>query len=291
MPKTKSIGIIGGTGFYDIPGIEWIDERTIDTPFGSPSDTYKIGTMDELMIIFLPRHGRDHTILPSEINARANIYGMKSLGVEWLLTTSAVGTFREDLPPQEIVIVDQFVDRTKKGNRHTFFGNGIIAHISFSHPVCNELSSLVYQAGKEVTDRIHHGGTYLNIEGPAFSTRAESILYKSWGMDVIGMTSIVEAKLAREAEICFTTLAIVTDYDSWHEDLEVVSTTGVLENFNKSVATARKIVEATLQQFNLERNCGCKDALRDALLTDVQTLPREKMNKFGVLLEKYLPNK
>ncbi|MBS1272234.1 MAG: S-methyl-5'-thioadenosine phosphorylase [Candidatus Marinimicrobia bacterium] len=290
MAQKKSIGIIGGTGFYDIPGIEWTDERVIETPFGNPSDAYRIGTLDELEIVFLPRHGRHHSILPSEINSRANIYGMKSLGVEWLLTTSAVGSFREDLPPQDIVIVDQFVDRTKDGNRQTFFGNGVIAHIGFSHPICNELSSLVYEAGKEVTDKIHMGGTYLNIEGPAFSTRAESVLYKSWGMDVIGMTNIVEAKLAREAEICFSTLAIVTDYDSWHEELDVVSTTSVIENFNKAVVTARKVVESTLRKFQLERNCACKDALSDAFLTDVSTLPREKLNEFGVLLEKYLPN-
>ncbi|MCF7805628.1 MAG: S-methyl-5'-thioadenosine phosphorylase [Candidatus Marinimicrobia bacterium] len=289
MAQQRTIGIIGGTGFYDIPGIKWDEDIEIDTPFGAPSDAYRLGTFNDLKIVFLARHGRQHHIMPSEINVKANIYGMKSLGVEWILTTSAVGSFREDLPPQDMVVVDQFVDRTKTGARHTFFGDGVIAHIGFSHPICDELATHFYNAGKSVTDNIHKGGTYLNIEGPAFSTRAESILYKSWGMDVIGMTSLAEAKLAREAEMCFSTLAIVTDYDSWHEGLDAVSTTAVIENFQKAVVKAREVVAAALQDFTLPRECKCESALEDALLTDPATIPLKKRQDMGVILEKYLP--
>lgn len=283
----RTVGIIGGTGFYDIPGIHWEDEVARETPFGAPSDTYRIGYRGDLRLIFLPRHGREHSLLPSEINYRANIYGMKALGAEWLLSTSAVGSFREDIPPRHMVVVDQFVDRTKDGVRHTFFGNGVIAHIGFSHPVCAELSEHLIARGSEVTTNLHPGGTYLNIEGPAFSTRAESSLYKSWGMDVIGMTGMAEAKLAREAELCFATLAIVTDFDSWHEDLEVVSTSSVLENFQKAVANAREVVAAALDDFTLPRECECGSALQDALLTDVEKMAQERQNAFGILLEKY----
>jgi len=283
----KTVGIIGGTGFYDIPGISWEDEVQLETPFGKPSDSYRIGNYNNLQILFLPRHGRSHSLLPSEINYRANIYGMKSLGAEWIISTSAVGSFREDLPPQHMVVVDQFVDRTKDGGRHTFFGNGVVAHIGFSHPVCGELSELLYSGGSQITDSIQMGGSYLNIEGPAFSSRAESNLYKSWGMDVIGMTGLAEAKLAREAELCFSTLAIVTDYDSWHEELEVVSTSAVIENFQKAVAQARNVVANALDNFSLSRQCGCRDALEDALLTDIGSLDESVREQFGILLEKY----
>ncbi len=284
----RIVGIIGGTGFYDIPGIEWETEKQIDTPFGQPSDTYKIGRLGNMTIIFLPRHGSEHSILPSEINHPANIYGMKSLGVEWLMTTSAVGSFREELSPRDIVVVDQFVDRTKHGDRHTFFGNGVIAHIGFAHPVCEELAGHLYASGKEVTDTIHPSGTYLNMQGPAFSTSAESKLYKSWGMDVIGMTSLAEAKLAREAEMCFATLAIVTDYDSWHEQFDAVSTAAIIDSFNKAVGTAQKIVAKSLEKFNLQRSCDCKGALKDALLTDVRTLEKSQRERLGVILQKYI---
>lgn len=286
--QNKIIGIIGGTGFYDIPGIEWETEKHINTPFGQPSDTYKIGRLRDMTIIFLPRHGSDHSILPSEINHPANIYGMKSLGVEWLMTTSAVGSFKEELSPRDIVVVDQFVDRTKNGDRHTFFGNGVIAHIGFAHPVCGELAGHLHASGREVTDNIHPSGTYLNMQGPAFSTSAESKLYKSWGMDVIGMTSLAEAKLAREAEMCFATLAIVTDYDSWHEEFEAVSTAAIIESFNKAVGTAQKIVAKSLENFNLLRSCECKDALKDALFTDVRNLKKSQRERLGVILEKYI---
>lgn len=287
MSQEKTVGIIGGTGFYDIPGIEWDEEQQVATPFGDPSDAFRVGHFNDIRVIFLPRHGRHHSIMPSEINYRANVYGMKSLGVEWILTTSAVGSFREDLPPQDMVIVDQFFDRTKDGNRPTFFGDGVIAHIGFSHPICPELAEHIYTSGRQITETIHKGGTYVNIEGPAFSTRAESILYKSWGMDVIGMTSLAEAKLAREAEICFSTIAIVTDFDSWHEDLEIVSTASVIENFNKAVAVAREVVAETLDSFTLTRNCECKNALSTALFTDVSAIDNETADKFGVLLKKY----
>lgn len=284
----RTVGIIGGTGFYDIPGIEWEEEVAVSTPFGLPSDSYRVGTIHDLQVVFLPRHGRDHSILPSEINSKANIYGLKSLGAEWLITTSAVGSFREELAPQDIVIIDQFVDRTKDGQRHSFFGNGIIAHIGFAHPICPELSSYLYKEGSEVTSKIHQGGTYLNMEGPAFSTKAESQLYKSWGMDVIGMTSLAEAKLAREAEICFSAIAIVTDYDAWHDDIEAVSTQSVIENFNKAVGTARRLVANVLEKFALPRECDCGHALENALFTDLTQLDEKTKDRFGALLEKYI---
>ncbi len=284
----KIVGIIGGTGFYDIPGIRWNDEVTLDTPFGEPSDSYRIGNIQDVQVIFLPRHGRDHSLLPTEINFKANIYGLKSLGAEWLITTSAVGSFREELAPQDMVIIDQFVDRTKAGSRHTFFGNGLIAHIGFAHPVCEELSGYIYHEGSLVTEKIQHGGTYLNMEGPAFSTKAESQLYRSWGMDVIGMTNLAEAKLAREAEICFSTIAIVTDYDAWHEGVEAVSTQAVIENFHKAVGTARELVGNILRKFDLPRNCACQHALENALFTDLQQLDEQTRQRFGTLIEKYL---
>jgi len=284
----KTVGIIGGTGFYDIPGIEWEEEVSVSTPFGQPSDSYRVGNIHDLKVVFLPRHGRDHSILPSEINSKANIYGLKSLDVEWLITTSAVGSFREELAPQDMVIIDQFVDRTKDGRRHSFFGNGIIAHIGFAHPICPELSSYLYKEGSEITSKIHQGGTYLNMEGPAFSTKAESQLYKSWGMDVIGMTSLAEAKLAREAEICFSAIAIVTDYDAWHDDIEAVSTQAVIENFNKAVGTARNLVANALEKLTLPRECDCGQALENALFTDLTQLDEKTKDRFGTLLEKYL---
>ncbi len=284
----RTAGIIGGTGFYDIPGVQWKTEKAVETPFGQPSDTYKIGSIGDLTLVFLPRHGQSHSILPSEINHQANIYGMKSLGVEWLITTSAVGSFREELAPQDIVLVDQFVDRTKNGDAHTFFGNGVIAHIGFSNPICEQLSGYLYQVGSKITHRLHKGGTYLNMHGPAFSTRAESKLYKRWGMDVIGMTSLAEAKLAREAEICFSTIAIVTDYDSWHDEFEAVSTTAIIETFNKAVDTAREIVSTALETFDLDRSCECKDALKDALFSDMESLDEAAKKRLRVILEKYL---
>lgn len=287
-PEEKIVGIIGGTGFYDLPGIEWETEQEVETPFGQPSDQFRIGYTDGLKVIFLPRHGRNHSKMPSEINYRANIYGMKSLGVEWLITTSAVGSFREKLPPKDLVLVDQFFDRTKNGARQTFFGDGLIAHIGFANPVCDELSEFLYENRGESGNRIHKGGTYLNIEGPAFSTRAESVLYKSWGMDVIGMTGLIEAKLAREAELCFSTIAIVTDFDSWHKELEAVSTAAVLDNFQQAVGDARELVSNTLQNFSLTRQCDCQHALKDALLTDVSHLDQEAKMRMGILLEKYI---
>jgi len=282
------IGIIGGTGFYDIPGIEWKEEKRIETPFGKPSDVYKIGRFQNLTIVFMHRHGSNHSILPSEINHPANIYGMKTLGVEWLITTSAVGSFKKEIAPRDLVVVDQFVDRTKNGEKHTFFGNGVVAHISVADPVCPELAKHLYQSGKEVVKNIHPAGTYVNIQGPAFSTRAESRLYKSWNMDVVGMTGLAEAKLAREAEICFSTLAIVTDYDSWHDELEVVSTANILDTFNKAVDDARMVLARTLEQFDLHRSCGCKIALKDALFTDVENLNREQKERLAVILSQYL---
>ena len=284
----NTVGIIGGTGFYDIPGIEWDSEHAMKTPFGEPSAKYKVGRFNGLNVVFLPRHGVRHSILPSEINFKANIYGLKALGVTRLITTSAVGSFRETLPPKHMVLVDQFVDRTKSGERHTFFGQGIIAHISFSKPTCPELRNYLYSVTRGITDGIQNGGTYLNIEGPAFSTRAESILYRSWGMDVIGMTSIAEAKLAREAEMCYSNLAIVTDFDSWHEEREEVTTSAVVENFNRAVDTAREVIARALSGFELPGNCSCQSSLQNALLTDVGSLDSAATEHLDILLKKYL---
>lgn len=284
----KTVGIIGGTGFYELPDIDWQDEQEVKTPFGEPSDRYLIGHLNDLTVIFLPRHGSNHHLLPSEINFRANIYGMKALGVEYLITTSAVGSFREELPPKDLMLVDQYFDRTKSGERQSFFGNGVIAHVGFANPVCLELTAQIYANRDGLEGQLHKGGTYLNIEGPAFSTRAESILYKSWGMDVIGMTGLAEAKLAREAELCFASIAIVTDFDSWHEDLEAVSTSAVLENFQHAVSDARTLVANTLKNFNPGQRCSCNTALQDALITDVANLDNEAKLRMGVLLEKYL---
>ncbi|GAG25526.1 unnamed protein product, partial [marine sediment metagenome] len=220
MTRAK-IGVIGGSGLYEMKGLKVIEKIKLNTPFGNPSDSFLIGSLDEVDVVFLPRHGTGHRILPSELNFRANIYGMKELGVEWIMSVSAVGSMKENFYPGDIVIPDQFFDRTKK-RINTFFGDGIVAHVPFADPVCPDLSSILFKAGKGIGAKIHKGGTYLCIEGPQFSTRAESKIYRKWGVDIIGMTNIPEAKLAREAEICYATVALVTDFDCWHESEEDV---------------------------------------------------------------------
>ena len=283
MPK---IGIIGGTGLYHMEGLEDIKEVKVETPFGEPSDSYIIGNLGGVEIAFLVRHKRGHTILPTELNYRANIFGMKKLGVEHLISISSVGSFKKELKPLDILIQDQFVDNTNQGRKTTFFGQGIVAHISFSEPVCPDLRKTIYDAGKRLGLAMHDKGTYLNMEGPAFSTRAESLLHKSWGIDVIGMTNMPEARLAREAEICFATIALITDYDCWHE--ETVSIDIIVGNLLKNVDAVKKLVKAVIPQIPKDRKCNCTNALKHAFLTDKKLISDDIKEKLGIIIGKYM---
>jgi len=258
----------------------------VETPFGKPSDNFIIGNLDGVEVVFLARHKRGHTILPTELNYRANIYAMKKLGVEQLLSISAVGSFKKELKPLDIVLPDQFVDRTNQGRKTTFFGQGIVAHISFASPTCGHLRKIIYDTGKKSGVTMHDKGIYLNMEGPAFSTRAESHLYKSWGMDIIGMTNMPEARLAREAEMCFATIALVTDYDCWHE--EEVNIEMVIGNLLKNVDTAKKLIKVVVPQLKGERRCACRNALEYAIVTDKKLIPERVKEKLDIIIEKYM---
>jgi len=280
------IGIIGGSGLYKIDGLGDVKEVKIDTPFGDPSDDYIVGKLEGVELVFLPRHGRGHRILPTELNYRANIYGMKKLGVQKIISLSAVGSLKEKLKPLDIVLPDQFVDRTNQGRKTTFFGEGIAAHISFAEPVCSDLRAVILDAGKDLGLTMHDRGTYLNMEGPAFSTKGESRLYRSWGMDIIGMTNMPEARLAREAEICFATVAFITDYDCWHE--EMVTIDMVIENLTKNVSSAKKLIKKVVPRLSEETNCQCKDALKYAIITDRKLIPLSIKKKLDVIIGKYM---
>ena len=282
-----SIGIIGGSGLYSMPGFERHEERKIDTPFGAPSDAYIVGELAGKEVAFLARHGRGHRVSPSELNFRANIWGMKSLGVERILSLSAVGSLKEEHKPLDFVIPYQFVDRTR-GRVSTFFGDGLVAHISFAHPICAQMADLAYAARREAGVNVKLGGTYLCMEGPAFSTLAESNLYRSWGMDVIGMTNLQEAKLAREAELCYTTVAMVTDYDCWHPEHDAVTVTDIIANLTQNAANAAKLVSAAVAAMPTERICKCGSALAHALITDRTTIPEATRKKLELLVGKYL---
>jgi 5'-methylthioadenosine phosphorylase len=282
-----TIGIIGGSGLYSMPGFEAQEELTIDTPWGKPSDPYVAGKLGSKEVAFLARHGRGHRISPSELNFRANIYGFKSLGVERIISLSAVGSLSENHPPLTFVIPDQFFDRTR-GRASTFFGEGLVAHISFADPVCPQLSETVRKACVEVGVDVTKGGTYLCMEGPAFSTKAESNVYRSWGMDVIGMTNLQEAKLAREAEICYVTVAMVTDYDCWHEEHDAVTVTDILANLSKNADNACKVVAATVASMPAARECKCGSALAHALIADRKAVPEATRKKLELLVGKYL---
>jgi 5'-methylthioadenosine phosphorylase len=281
------IGIIGGSGLYSMPGFTAEEEITVSTPFGAPSDPYVKGTLAGTEVVFLARHGRGHRISPSELNFRANIYGMKSLGVERILSLSAVGSLKQEHKPLDFVIPDQFFDRTR-GRISTFFGEGLVAHVSFADPVCPQLSNVVEQACQNAGVTVKKGGIYLCMEGPAFSTKAESNIYRSWGMDIIGMTNLQEAKLAREAEICYVTIAMVTDYDCWHEEHDSVTVTDILANLRQNAANACQVVLHAVEAMPKERNCKCGSALAHALITDPTTVPPATREKLGLLVGKYL---
>jgi 5'-methylthioadenosine phosphorylase len=283
---TAEIGIIGGSGLYSMPGFEAQEEANIDTPFGRPSENYVLGTLGGRKVAFLARHGRGHRISPSELNFRANIYGMKSLGVERIISLSAVGSLKEEHRPLDFVIPDQFFDRTR-GRVSTFFGEGIVAHISFADPICPELAKVVGCACRDVGVATKEGGTYLCMEGPAFSTKAESNVYRSWGMDVIGMTNLQEAKLAREAEICYVTVAMVTDYDCWHPHHDAVTVSDIIANLNKNAENASKVVAAAVAAMPAERTCKCGSALVHAIITDRSSVPESTRKKLDLIIGKY----
>jgi 5'-methylthioadenosine phosphorylase len=280
------IGIIGGSGLYSMPGFEQAEEVVIKTPFGDPSDNYVLGTLAGKRVAFLTRHGRGHRISPSELNFRANIYGMKSLGVERIISLSAVGSLKEEHRPLDFVLPDQFFDRTR-GRISTFFGEGLVAHISFADPICPQLAETVAAACASAGVNAKKGGTYLCMEGPAFSTKAESNVYRSWGMDVIGMTNLQEAKLAREAEICYVTVAMVTDYDCWHPQHDAVTVTDIIANLVKNASNACAVVTAAVAAMPVGRTCKCGSALAHALMTDRALVPPATRKKLGILIDKY----
>jgi 5'-methylthioadenosine phosphorylase len=282
--------VIGGSGFYQMEGLSGLETLTIDTPYGPTSDAITAGTLDGQRVAFLPRHGVGHRILPSEIPARANIWALKQLGVEFIISVSAVGSLREEIAPQHMVVPDQLIDRTR-GRASTFFGEGLVAHIGFADPFCPELRGIVAGATAEAGATVHSTGTYVVMEGPAFSTRAESDLYRSWGADVIGMTALPEAKLAREAEICFAVLACATDYDCWHDGHEDVTAEMIIANLLHNVEVSREAVRLALGRLPAVRECACKDALQTALVTPLHLVPRETKRRLGPIIARYAGEK
>src|SRR5690348_1488148 len=281
------IGIIGGSGLYDMAALTDREEQRVSTPFGEPSGPYVIGTLRGRRVAFLARHGAGHRLLPSELNFRANIYGFKVLGVERILSASAVGSLKHEYRPLDIVVPDQFFDRTK-GRISTFFGRGIVAHVAFAHPLCPDVSAVAADAAEKVGARVHRGGTYVNMEGPQFSTLAESKLYRSWGMDVIGMTNLQEAKLAREAEICYATLALVTDYDCWHPDHDSVTVEMIIGNLMQNAKTAQQAIARAIGQLPATRSCSCKDALATAIITRPEAVPAQTKKDLEPIIGKYM---
>ncbi len=285
--ETIEIGIIGGSGLYDMAELTDRTERMVETPFGEPSGPYMIGTLRGKRVAFLARHGKGHTLLPSELNFRANIYGFKVLGVERILSASAVGSLQQQYKPLDIVVPDQFFDRTK-GRISTFFGRGLVAHVAFAHPFCHDLSTIAADSVQAVGATVHRGGTYVNMEGPQFSTLAESKLYRSWGMDVIGMTNLQEAKLAREAEICYTTLALVTDYDCWHPDHDSVTVDLIVANLLQNAKTAQQAIAGAVGRISGARTCACKDALATAIITRPEHVPAQTKRELQPIIGKYI---
>jgi 5'-methylthioadenosine phosphorylase len=282
-----TIGVLGGSGLYEMPGLDVLFERTIETPFGDPSDPYVVGEIGGVRVAFLARHGRGHRFTPTEVNYRANIYGFKVLGVDTILSVSAVGSMKEQYAPMDIVFPHQFIDRTRH-RADTFFGNGVVAHVSFADPICAAVSCQVSAMATAAGARAHIGGTYLCMEGPQFSTRAESHLYRSWDVDVIGMTNLTEAKLAREAEICYATMAMVTDYDCWHESEEAVSVEQVVGYLQKNAAMACSIIRESVPKLAARtRECGCVNALQYAILTNPKAIPPKAKDALGVIIARY----
>ncbi len=286
MPQIR-VGVIGGTGLYQIEDLQDIHHLNVDTPFGKPSDTIITGSLEGRGIAFLPRHAKGHRLLPGEIPSRANIYALRALGVEFIIAVCSAGSFKDNIKPGEILIPDQIIDRTS-GRISTFFGNGIVAHIPFAEPFCPVLNNVLIAAVHAEGAVVHPKGTFVAMEGPAFSTRAESILYKSWGADIIGMTVLPEAKLAREAEICYSVIGCVTDYDSWHEERDVVTAKTVIETLNENISLAKKIIRRAVLQLPSERHCLCADALKTAFITDPEMINQEQKRKLSLLMGKYV---
>ncbi|MEQ1891384.1 MAG: S-methyl-5'-thioadenosine phosphorylase [Planctomycetota bacterium] len=286
MQEEQVLGVLGGSGLYALEGLAAVEEVRLATPFGEPSDAFIVARLAGQKLVFLPRHGRGHRLNPTEINSRANLWGMKALGVTRVLSVSAVGSLREDIAPGDFVAVDQFIDRTRH-RPDTFFERGVVAHVMFADPICAELRREVVAVARTLAIRVHDGGTYVNMEGPQFSTRAESRLYRSWGADVIGMTNLQEARLAREAELCYATLAMATDYDCWHESGDV-TVEAILAVMARNVAHARSVVRALPPRLPAARGCACKDALRYAILTERARIPAEARERLGLLLARYL---
>ncbi len=284
------IGVIGGSGLYEMEGLTQIKTVRITTPFGKPSDDFIIGTLHGKRVAFLPRHGRGHRILPTDINYRANMYGMKKLGVERIISVSAVGSMKEEIKPGDIVIPDQFYDHTKH-RRSTFFGNGVVAHVGMADPVCSDLGTTLTEAGVTIGATVHRGGTYLCMEGPQFSTRAESLAYRQWNVEVIGMTNATEAKLAREAEICYSTIALATDYDCWHHSEEAVTVEAVLAVMKHNIETSKAMIREAVRALPAARTCSCGDALRNTIMTPEKLIPAKTKKDLAPIIGKYLKKK
>ena len=289
MSEKRIVGVLGGSGLYDMEGLANVREKHLATPFGEPSDAYVIGELDGVTTVFLPRHGRGHRISPSEINSRANVWGMKALGVSRIVSVSAVGSMREDVAPGDFVLVDQFFDRTRH-RPDTFFEGGVVAHVGFADPICEELRRLLLQVAAEVElgGKVHDGGTYLNMEGPQFSTRAESRIYRSWGVDVIGMTNLQEARLAREAEIGYATIAMATDYDCWHEGHDAVTVDSVLAIMRRNVGNARKLIRRAIPRIAAMGEVGGDSALANAVMTSPEAVTPAARLRLGLLIDRYL---
>jgi len=284
---TKFLGIIGGSGLYEMEGLTDIDSTSVKTPFGDPSDEIITGVLGSVKMAFLPRHGKGHRITPSEINYRANIYAFKSMGVEKIIGVSAVGSMKEEIVPGDLVVPHQFIDRTK-GRASTFFGNGIVGHVAFADPVCHALADILSKGAESTGAKVHQGGTYICMEGPQFSTRAESMMYRSWGVDVIGMTNIPEAKLVREAEMCYSTIALATDYDCWHDSEEDVSVEAILDIMGKNVENAKKAIAWAAGNISEKAPCSCSEALKFAIVTDRSMIPEKVKKDLEPIIGKYV---
>ena len=287
MGERAEVGIIGGTGLYEMEGFTDVREVPVETPFGPPSDSFRVGSLDGRQVAFLPRHGRGHRILPHELNFRANVFAMKKLGVQWILSVSAVGSLKERYEPRHVLVPDQFIDRTRR-RESTFFGRGLVAHVAFAHPFCRNLSKVMADACADAGATHHVGGTYVCMEGPQFSTLAESQLYRSWGADVIGMTNLQEAKLAREAEICYATLAMVTDYDCWHPEHDAVTADQIMRVLAKNAETAKAVLQAAVRRLPVPRDCECATALRYALITPPELVPAAVKRELEPIVGRYM---